>query len=187
MTDRRTQARPAARRAPARGPAPRRGGRTLSADRRYSLVKWALLAALAVYAALVVGANAARDVDFSAIRSRVSAAPGLEALRALDENDAQDRLGVSPGGCEGFLMYGADEVMDVSELLVAKGDAAALDALEAAARSHLEAQLDVFRSYGVDQKQQLEDARLVRRDRYLFYAVGEARDAWEDAFLSAIR
>ena len=178
MNDRRKQA---------RRPAPRRGGWLSVADRRYSLIKWALLAALAVYAALVLSANAARDVDFSVIKSRVAAAPGLGELHALDENAVQERLGASPSACEGFLMYGADEVMNVDELLVAKGDPAALDALEAAARGHLEAQLDVFRSYGVDQKDLLDDAKVLRRGKYLFYAVGAASDAWEDAFLSAIR
>lgn len=178
MTDRRTQA---------RRPAPRGAGRAATADRRYGAAKWALLAALVVYAVLVVRANAARDVDFSSLESRVAAAPGLEALHALDENAAQERLGVSPAGCEGWLMYGAEEVMNVDELLVAKGDAAALDALEEAAAARVAAQLDVFRSYGVDQKDLLEDATVLRRGKYLFYAVGAASDAWEDAFLSAIR
>ena len=156
-------------------------------DNRYRAIKWALLAALVVYAVLVVGANAARDVAFSVIETRVAAAPGLDVLDVLDENAVQERLGIAPEGCEGFLMYGADDTMIVSELLVAKGEAAALDALEAAARARAESQLDVFRSYGVDQKQLLENAKLLRRGKYLFYAVGEAADAWEDAFLSAIR
>jgi len=202
MSERRPQARPlaqrpapqrppvrttAAHRPPARRPAPRRGGWFAVPDHRYAAVKWALLAALLVFAVLVVRANAARDVDFSVIRARIAAAPGLEALEALGENAAQDRLGIAPEGCEGWLMYGSGDVMNVDELLVAKGEAEALDRLEAAARAHVEAQLDVFRSYGVDQKERLESAAFLRRGRYLFYAVGEAADGWEDAFLSAIR
>ena len=195
MTDRRQPARlapqrtaaPAPRRAAAHRPAPRGSGWLGVPDNRYRAIKWALLAALVVYAVLVVGANAARDVAFSVIETRVAAAPGLDALDVLDENAVQERLGIAPEGCEGFLMYGADDTMIVSELLVAKGEAAALDALEAAARARAESQLDVFRSYGVDQKQLLENAKLLRRGKYLFYAVGEAADAWEDAFLSAIR
>lgn len=202
MIDQRRQARPATRpaaprqsaaqmagvrRAPARGRAPRRGGWLAVPDHRYTALKWALLAALVVFAVLVTRTNAARDVDFSAIRAGIDAAPGLEALDRLDENAAQDRLGIAPEGCEGWLMYGSEDVMNVSELLVAKGDAAALDRLEAAARARVEIQLDVFRSYGVDQKQLLEGATLTRRGRYLFYAVGDASGVWEDAFLSAIR
>lgn len=186
MSERRYDPRRAARPGAAR-PAARRGGPLSTPERRWRIIKGALLLALVVYAALIVNANAARDVDFSVIRRRVAAAPGLEELHTLDENALQERLGAAPEGCAGWLMYGADEVMNVDELLVAKGPAAALDALEAAALEHVAAQLDVFRSYGVDQKGLLEDARILRRGNYLFYAVGSAADGWEDAFLSAIR
>lgn len=192
MSDRRNNAgaaAPAAQRPTARPAArPARRGSWLSVpDNRYAAIKWALLAALLVYAVLIVGANSARNVAFSAIEGRMRGAPGLEELHSLDENALQERLGTTPEGCEGFLMYGSDDVMNVDELLIVKGPAAALDRLETAVRGRVEAQLDVFRSYGVDQKQLLEAARVTRRGSYLFYAVGAASDAWEDAFLSAIR
>lgn len=159
----------------------------MSADRRYALIKWALLAALLVYGFLVVGANSARDVDFAVIAQRMAHVNGLDHLDSLDENAFQDRLGASPEGCEGWLMYGAEAVMDVSELMVAKADEATLDRLEEAVQARLEAQLDVFRGYGVDQAQLLEDAAVLRRGSYLFYAVDANADQWEDAFLSCIR
>ena len=179
MTERRTNV---------RRPAPRRrGGGNAGAARRYAIVKWALLAALIAYAVMVVGANAARDVDIAVIRDAIAAAPGVSGLKALDENGFQERMDASPAGCEGWVMYGSDEIMDVSEVLVAKGDATALDDLEAAVRRRLEAQLAVFRSYGVNQKDLLEGATVLRRGNYLFYAVGEHADQWEDAFLACIR
>ena len=64
---------------------------------------------------------------------------------------------------------------------------ATLDRLEEAVQARLEAQLDVFRGYGVDQAQLLEDAAVLRRGSYLFYAVDANADQWEDAFLSCIR
>ena len=118
MTERRTNV---------RRPAPRRrGGGNAGAARRYAIVKWALLAALIAYAVMVVGANAARDVDIAVIRDAIAAAPGVSGLKALDENGFQERMDASPAGCEGWVMYGSDEIMDVSEALVAKGDATAL-------------------------------------------------------------
>ena len=156
-------------------------------DHRYAAVKWALLAALLAYAVLVVGANSARDVDFSDIESRMARVPGLGELHALDENSFQERMDVAPEGCEGWLMYGADEIMNVSEFMVAKGPEAALDRLEEAAEGRVEAQLAVFKSYGVDQKDLLEGAAVIRRGDYLFYGVGDDLRAWEDAFLSCIR
>jgi hypothetical protein len=155
--------------------------------RRYAILKWALLAALAVYTVLVVGANSARDVDFSVIRSAIAAAPGVSDLNMLDENGFQERMGVAPTGCEGWLMAGSDDIMDVSEVMIAKAGEATLDGLEAAVQRRLEAQLAVFRSYGVNQKDLLEGATLMRRGNYLFYAVGGHTDQWEDAFLACIR
>lgn len=192
MTERRASAKPVARntaRAAARRAAPpgRGGVHHAAPERRYAILKWALLAALAVYTVLVVGANAARDVDFSVIRSAIAAAPGVADLKALDENGFQERMDATPAGCEGWLMVGSEEIMDVSELLIAKGDEATLDGLEAAVQKRLEAQLAVFRSYGVNQKALLEGATLLRRGNYLFYAVGEHTDQWEDAFLACIR
>ena len=163
--------------------APGRGG----AERRYALIKWALLAALLVYTVLVVGANAARDVDIEVVRQALAAAPGLSELKQIDENGLQERLDATAEGCEAWVMFGSDEIMNVSELLVARGDEAALDDLEAAVQGRLEAQLSVFRSYGTDQKALLEGATVRRRGRWLFYAVGNEADRWEDAFLSCIR
>ena len=178
MTERRTQTRPAAR---------RRVAGSAGAERRYALVKWGLLAALVAYVLLVVGMNAARNVDFSVIRSAMAAAPGVAGLKTLDENGFQERLDIAPDGCEGWLMAGSEDIMDVSELMIAKGDESALDGLESAVQRRLEAQLAVFRSYGVNQKDLLEGARVLRRGDYLFYAVGEQADRWEDAFLACIR
>ena len=114
------------------------------------------------------------------------AAAGLVAF-AASAAVFVSRLGTSPEGCEGWLMYGAEAVMDVSELMVAKADEATLDRLEEAVQARLEAQLDVFRGYGVDQAQLLEDAAVLRRGSYLFYAVDAYADQWEDVFLSCIR
>ena len=188
MADRPAAARRPVRTAPRRGAARRAPGRpTAAPERRYALIKWALLAALVAYAVLVVGANSARDVDFAEIRRAMAASPGVANLNALDENGFQERMDATPEGCADWLMYGSDDIMDVSELMIARGDEATLDRLEDAVQGRLEAQLAVFRSYGVNQKDLLEGATVLRRGDYLFYAVGEAADRWADAFLACIR
>jgi len=196
MTERRANARPVARntaqsaaRPATRRTAPQGRGSVHHAalERRYAILKWVLLAALAAYTVLVIGANSARDVDFSVIRSAIAAAPGVADLKALDENGFQERMDATPAGCEGWLMVGSEDIMDVSELLIAKADETKLDDLEAAVQKRLEAQLAVFRSYGVNQKDLLEGATLIRRGSYLFYAVGGHADQWQDAFLACIR
>ena len=179
MTDRPAAARRPVRTAPRRGAARTPGRPTAAPERRYALIKWALLAALV--------ANSARNVDFAEIRRAMAASPGVASLNALDENGFQERMDATPEGCADWLMYGSDDIMDVSELMIARGDEATLDRLEDAFQGRLEAQLAVFRSYGVNQKDLLEGATVLRRGDYLFYAVGEAADRWADAFLACIR
>ena len=173
---------------PRRAAAPRkRGGWFALPDRRWGLMKWALVVAMAVYALLVVRSHSARDVDFALLREKMAAAPGLEALHVLDANALQERLGTAPDGLEGFWMAGSDEIMNVSELLVTKGPQSALEALRDGAEGRLQRQKDVFASYGTDQMALLEGAALYLRGDYLFYGVGDSLRDWEDAFLSAIR
>lgn len=154
---------------------------------RYAAVKWALLALLLIYAILVVGANASRNVDFAVIDAAMAQAPGLDGLKKLDENAFQERFDAAPEGLEGWLLYGADEIMNVNELLVAKGDEASLQRLEDLARGRVERQLSVFRSYGTNQAQLLDDAILLTRGSYFIYAVGDDAHLWQDALLAAIR
>ena len=183
----RAGARPAAR--PASRPAALAGrGWLTDPDHRYSALRWALLAALVVYTLLVVRSTTARDVDFGEIASAMAAAPGIGNLEAIDANGFQDRLGIAPEDCEGWLLYGSGDIMHVSELMVVKAaDDGARERFESACAARVEAQLNVFRSYGVDQKDLLEDAILWQRGSYVFYGVSENADAWEELFLSCIR
>ncbi len=176
------------RQASGRAATPRRNQGAAAADRRYSLLKKALLLGLIVYAWLVIGTNSARDVDFQVIASAMASAPGVEYLDVCDANAFQDRFATVPDGCDGWLLYGSLDHMDVTEAMVAKAaDESALDRLEDAARARIDAQLTSFRGYGVDQTELLEHAVLLRRGKYLFYCVSENADRWEDTFLSCIR
>ena len=191
MSERNLNRRPAARSGrPLSTPTPARRPsrpRQVSPIRRYARMKWALLALLLAYAVLVVRANSARDVAFDFIDARMAQAPGLSELKRIDENAFQERLDAIPEGCEGWLMYGSDEIMNVSELLIAKGGEEALSRLEDAARARVERQLNVFRSYGTDQGELLEDAVIFTRGSYLFYAVGKDAQTWRDLFLACVR
>ncbi|MDO4865265.1 MAG: DUF4358 domain-containing protein [Clostridia bacterium] len=184
----RTSAQSAARSGARPAPAPGWKGWLADPDHRYSAIRWALLAALVVYTLLVVRSTTARNVDFNELAAAMSAAPGVSELEAIDANGFQDRLGIAPEDCEGWLLYGSGDIMNVSELMVVKAtDEDARERFESACAARVEAQLNIFRSYGVDQKDLLEDAILWQRGSYVFYGVSENADAWEELFLSRIR
>ena len=170
-----------ARRVAPKGPAQR------EMDRRYAYIRLGLVIAIVVYTVLVVHATAARDVPFQKIEAAMAAEPALNGLNRLDENAFTERFGIGGDGLEGWLLYGGDTVMEVSELLIAKSpDAAALDRLEEAARGRLDGQKEAFRNYGTNQIDLLEHAILWRRGSYLFYGVSASVDRLEARFVGCI-
>ena len=200
MNDRKPQARPArtspvrtsparinpARPSPAR-PARGRSGWLGNPANHYAAIRWALMLVIVVYTALVIHSTATRDVPFSDIERAMSGAPALNGLMRLDANVLQERFGVNADELDGWLLYGGDTVMEVSELLAAKvGDPAAMARLEAAVRAHLDGQIEGFRNYGTNQIDLLEHAILWQRGDYLFYAVSESVEQLEARFDACI-
>lgn len=156
-------------------------------DHRYTAARLALVLALALFAVLALRRDRARDVDFTALSARMAAETSGQEIAAQDANGFQSRFGISPDGCGDWLYYASDAVMDVTELLVARGDDAELDRLQAAVEAHLDAQLEGFRNYGPEQVDLLEHAILWQRGGCLFFAVSEHADQWERVFLSCLR
>ena len=158
------------------------------ADHRYTAAKLALIAGLLVYIFLVLGGSSAKDVPFDWIAIRMAPDPALMSLKEGDANTFRERFGLDPDGCEGWLMYVSDDLMDVSELLIVKaGDDSVRARIEDAVAARLESQKESFRNYGTDQFEKLEHAIFWQRGSYLFYGVSDAVDRWETSFLNCIR
>ena len=158
------------------------------ADHRYTAAKVALIILLVVYVHLVLGANTAKDVPFDWIALRVSADSSLSTLQQGDANTFRERFGMDPDGCEGWLLYASDDLMDVSELLIVKAaDAGVRERIEAAASARLDTQKESFRNYGTNQYELLQHAILWQRGSYLFYGVSDSIERWEDTFLACIK
>ena len=196
-------ARPAARPAPIRrpaAPAPQKQNKKSSgildvivgwfkvADHRYTAAKILLIVGLIVYISLVLNTNSAKDVPFNWVATRMAADSALLSLKEGDANTFLERFGIDPDGCEGWLLYVSDDLMDVSELLIVKAaDDSVRERIEDAVAARLDAQKESFRNYGTDQYEKLEHAILWQRGSYLFYGVSDAVDRWEESFLSCIR
>lgn len=173
---------------PAAGGALNRWKRWFSVkDHRYSAARLALVAALVLFALSALRQDRARSLDFAAVSARMAAETAGQDVSALDANGFQSRLGIAPEGVGDWLYYASDAVMDVTELLAARGEPAQLDRLQAAVEDHLAAQLEGFRNYGPEQVALLERAILWQRGGCLFFAVSERADQWERVFLSCLR
>ena len=157
-------------------------------DHRYTAAKALLLVLLVVYIFFVVGGNSAKNVNFDLIAMKMFSDPTVSALQRGDENVFRDRFGLDPDGCEGWLLYTTDSLMDVSKLLIVKtADSGVRDRIEAAAQARIDTQTENFRNYGTNQLEQLEHSILWQRGNYLFYGVSDYVDRWEEEFLSCIQ
>lgn len=157
-------------------------------DHRYTLAKFLLLAMLALFVISAFSSQSAKNVDVNVIRAQLSADASIAALQEQDANAFQREMGEDLTGASQWCYLSAASMMDVSELVIVRAlDQDELQRMEDAVNAHLAAQKDRFRNYGTNQYELLEHAVLLTRGDYLFYAVSESVDRWEEMFLACIR
>jgi hypothetical protein len=150
----------------------------------YFKIKAVLVALLLFYLFLVLGDHG-KDVDFSTVQAAMANTTAAQ-LTEQSERTAQSAFdGVEDGE---VMYYAADSMMDVSELFVVKsGENTDLDAVEEAVNTHVSERLEAFRNYGTNQADLLEHAIVEQKGDYLFFAVSEDADQWEEVFLSCMK
>ncbi len=145
-----------------------------------------LIAALAGYIYWVVLTDSASDRPVADIAAEIDSS--FDGMVKGDENTLKRLYGVTGQECGEYILYSAESMMDVRELLVVKAkDNAALDTLEKAVAKRLETQKKNFNGYGVEQTALLDAAVTSERGNYFFFAVHKNADLWQDRFLTAIR
>lgn len=169
---------------PRRKPVLRRAGQN---DLLFFAAKTALLGFLAVYIGILFCAGTTKDVGIDQIRDVMRREPSVSALVPGDANTWKRSFSLQMDDYPDAVLYTADSMMDVSELLIVKtDDTARLDALDAAVRRHLEEQKNKFDGYGTNQTELLEHAVILEKGNYFFYGVSEQVERWEEVFLSCI-
>lgn len=153
----------------------------------FFVVKTALLGFLAVYIGILFYAETTKDVGIDQIRDAMQQESAVSALVPGDANTWKRSFSLQADNYPNAVLYTADSMMDVSELLIVKtDDTAQLDTLEAAVRRHLEDQKNKFDRYGTNQMELLEHAVILEKGNYFFYGVSEQVERWEEVFLSCI-
>ena len=157
-----------------------------SRDHRLTVAALALTALLAVFTVWMLRSGTTKNVDFSVIRSTVTQKAG--DMRAGDANALKKTFDLDADAFEDWMLLTRDYIMDVTEVLIVKSaDGAALDEVQDAVNARLSSQKESFRNYGTDQHFLLTNAAQWRGGSYLFYAVGESADLWQEAFLACVR
>lgn len=154
-------------------------------DILFFLYKIAAVVLLVALAALMLQMQTTRDVAVTEIETSMSSL--FSALEKGDANTLKRLYGLEGGAYDGWFLYTADSMMDVTEVLVVKvSDEAQLADVEAAVNERLSQQKTSFQGYGTNQTALLNHAAQVSRGDYYFFAVSEEIDAWEEAFLACV-
>jgi hypothetical protein len=147
-----------------------------------------LIAFLIAYVAWIFLKDTTRDVDMADITSAIVQQCDLGDLEEGDANTLKRYFSLDGSEYEGYLVYTADSVMNVDELLIVKvSDSSQLDDLSEVVNERLEEQLQNFDGYGTNQTELLQNAIVLERGDYFFYGVSENVEQWEEIFLSCIK
>lgn len=160
--------------------------RKITKDILFSALTVLLLGALIFYIYLVAFSDGSGDASPEQIAAVLEDDTFSGMVRG-DDNTLKRYFHIT--GLDGeYVVYTAESMMDVDELLIAKTtDPSGIDTLERAVENRLETQKKTFKGYGTDQTALLENAVIQTRGDYFFYAVSENADDWAQAFVEALR
>lgn len=148
----------------------------------YKIVVVVLLIALA---AMMLRMQTTRDIEITELETSMSSL--FSSLEKGDANTLKRLYGLEGGAYDGWFLYTAESMMDVTEVLVVKvSDESQMEDVEAAVNERLSQQKTSFQGYGTNQTALLNHAAQVSRGDYYFFAVSEEIDAWEEAFLACV-
>lgn len=149
--------------------------------------KWLLVAALAVFLWLLLGANRVSRADFSTVSQAVCDAADLTPMAQGDSQMLMRLYGLSAGDYEDMTLYCPTTNMGAEELLVLRlKDPSQGDAVQSALEHRVETQKHSFEGYGVDQFAMLEQAVITVQGNYVLFVVARDPDPVRRAFLDAL-
>lgn len=154
----------------------------------FDVAEIVLIVFLAAYVAWIFLKDTSKDVDMNDIAATVAQECQLGDLEEGDANTLKRYFSLDGAEYEGYIVYTADSVMNVDELLIVKvSDSSQLGTLETVVNNRLEEQIRNFDGYGTNQSELLQNAIILERGDYFFYGVSENVEQWEDVFLSCIK
>lgn len=141
-----------------------------------------------IYIFLIFRGSSGMTVDMAALETALQGDSTVTALTQGDRSDLSKTFGLDSAGYEACLLYSADNVMDVSELLVVKtSDPEQQAALMEAAETHLEELKTSWEHYGTNQYEILGNAVILQKGDCFFFGVSENIDQWKEEVLSCVK
>ncbi len=160
----------------------------LTIDQFFLTAKGVLVAALLIFVVVVFRGDSGKTVDFDSLRIALSQDATIAALTEEDRSYLSKTWGLDGTDYEAYLVYKADGVLDVSELLIVKtSDAEQQENLALTLQTYLDTLLSTWQSYGTTQYDTLRNALILQKGDCFIFAVSENIDQWEEEILACIR
>lgn len=147
------------------------------------LFKYILVMMLVFFLFLQQSQKKTKDIDMEELQQKI--VPDMEDGEIVSAGELELRrlYGISLQDTDGFLLYIPGEIMSVQELCIIKAKTdEEVTPLREKVKERLESQKRSFESYGTTQMAQLNEARVITKGRYLFFAVSDEADEWQEKF-----
>ena len=156
----------------------------------YEIARWVTVAAAVLILATAAGSSSAvSSADPEEVRKAVCSSSDMTRMQPAPNQTVKRFYGIDPSEYEFCVLYFPLTNMDVEELLLVRyTDSAQEPRIREAARARLDAQKNVFESYGVGQMELLNNHAVYLSDSgFAFFMINRKADKAQAAFLNAVR
>ena len=151
------------------------------------MIKLIFIGILVVFLASVYIMNDARNVPMDKIESRLRQETYLEDLKKCNTRELLEFMGLDFSDYDEVLYYKSKVALDVTELCIIKAKTKKqLNSIQDAVEKRVESQINTYRDYGPKQVNQLKNAVITKRGKYLFYCVADDAEKFEEVFRHAV-
>lgn len=152
-----------------------------------NILRYAVVAALIAYIAVLLSQEGSGDVPVKTIRKKIMAVTKEDGMTKGTTQDLKKYYGLNANDYDGIMLYIPDDVMSVNEILVVKlKDKSQAETVEKAAEKRLSTQKSSFEGYGAKQTKLINSAVLDDRGNYVILVISEDADAIYAAFKKSI-
>ena len=152
-----------------------------------TITKMALVLVLIIFLAIVYNMNNAKDVPLKDIESELKEKTDIKDLKKCNTRELLEFIGIDYSNYDEVIYYKSGIALDVKEILIVKAkEKSDLDAVEDAVETRINDQINTYRDYGPKQVAELKNAVVIKRGKYLFYAVSPKPEKYEEVFAHAV-
>lgn len=150
-------------------------------------IKAAFICILVVFLGTVYTMNDARNVPMDEIEQKLLQETDLGDLKKCNTRELLEFMGLDYSAYDEVIYYKSKVALDVTELLIVKAkDKKDLITVQDAVEKRVSSQINTYQDYGPAQVNQLKNAVISKRGKYLFYCVAKDPEKYEEVFRNAV-